>query len=169
MNDITLGQMFGQYVIKPVLDKMDIAAGSKGSMNTESAVIIMLMIAAHESDCLKYSLQIKGPAISFLQMEPDTFNHNISWLKANRPQLMDVINQLSPIPNDYAFEMAMYPEFAIGMGRANLLRFPEKLPDASDLTGLAAYAKKYWNTYKGKATWGDYLKAYQRFMNIPAK
>ena len=40
------------------------------------------------------------------------------------------------------------------------MRIPEALPDESDLEGLAKYAKTYWNTWRGKATWQDYFEAY---------
>ena len=37
---------------------------------------------------------------------------------------------------------------------------PEALPEEQDIEGLARYAKKYWNTDEGKATWEDYFNAY---------
>lgn len=161
-----LGKLFVEHVIKPVLDHLDMATGGYGKMNTQAAINLILMIVAHESGKLTYSKQVRGPALGFTQMEPATFQWLIEWLGKTRPHLLDALSLFVPVGgepvcgNDANY-MVISPQFAVAAARLNLIRFPELLPQADDLEGLARYAKKYWNTHAGKATEADYLNAYK--------
>lgn len=166
-NKLTLGKMFERFLIKPILNELDGSNGSKKNLNNEKSVKLLMMIVAHESSCLKYSKQIKGPAVSFFQMEPATYKYLVGWLKSKRPRLLKSANDFSPIPSDYADEMILFPEYAIAIARLNFLRFSESIPDTDE--GIAKYAKKYWNTSAGKASWSDYLNAYNQFMSMEAE
>ena len=109
---------------------------------------------------------MRGPALGFTQMEPAPFQWLIEWLGQTRPHLLDALSMFAPISassidksdGDY---MVISPQFAEATARLNLIRFPEALPEADDLEGLARYAKKYWNAHAGKATEADYLNAYK--------
>lgn len=159
---MNLGKLFSEFVIKPVLDQLDVAAGAKGTMNTQAAINLILMIVAHESGLMTYSKQVRGPALGFTQMEPATFNWLVEWLGKTRPHLLDAMGMFGPVGEHDPLMMVVSPQYAVAAARMNLLRFPERLPEADDLDGLARYAKKYWNTYKGKATEADYKNAYLR-------
>ncbi|MGF1702958.1 hypothetical protein L4D09_21960 [Photobacterium makurazakiensis] len=161
---MNIATLFIEYVVKPVLDQLDAAAGGRGKLNTESAITLILMIAAHESGKFTYSKQVRGPALGFTQMEPATFKWLVEWLGKHKPNLLDAMNMFGPINQPDARMMVISPQYAVAAARMNLLRFPESLPDADDLDGLARYAKKYWNTSAGKATEADYKKAYLALM-----
>jgi len=158
---VKLGKLFTDLIIRPVLDQLDVAAGAKGAMNTQAAINLILMIVAHESGKLTYSKQVRGPALGFTQMEPATFNWLVEWLGKTRPHLLDAMGMFGPTGEHDSLMMVISPQYAVAAARMNLLRFPETLPEADDLEGLARYAKKYWNTYAGKATEADYLNAYK--------
>lgn len=165
---MNLAKLFVEKIMKPVLDHLDMASGGKGTMNTQAAINLILMIIAHESGKFTYSKQVRGPALGFTQMEPATFNWLVEWLGMSRPHLLDALSMFGPVENLDPRYMVISPEFAVAAARLNLIRFPEALPDADDLEGLARYAKKYWNTSAGKATAEDYLQAYQSLIGEAA-
>lgn len=157
-----IAELFRKHVIEPVLDHLDSVSGGKGKLNTESAIVQILMICAHESALFTYSRQLRGPAMGFTQMEPATHDWLVEWLQGSREHLLDGLNMFtSSIESE---QMIFNPNYAVAMARLNLLRFPEALPAADDLEGHARYAKKYWNTHLGKASEEDYLKAYLKLI-----
>ena len=123
--------------------------------DSESAVRLLLMIAAHESGGFHYCKQIKGPALGLFQMEPFTYQATIDYL--------DRTGKFPALTRRFKAErMIVDAEFAAAFARVYLYQFPEPLPDADDLEGLARYAKQYWNTEAGKATAEHYLTAFKR-------
>jgi len=157
---MNIAKLFIEHVIKPVLEQLDAATGGKGKLNTESAIALILMIVAHESGKFTYSKQVRGPAMGFTQMEPATFFWLIEWLGKTKPHLLDAMSMFGAVGEHNPLMMVVCPQYAVAAARMNLLRFPERLPEADDLDGLARYAKKYWNTSAGKATEADYKNAY---------
>lgn len=126
--------------------------------NSDNAVRLLCMIAAHESGGFHYIKQIKGPALGIFQMEPASYNDVESYIKSHQKRFRRLVHDM-PQPAEY---MAFNPVYAAAIGRVYLLRIKEVLPDVEDIIGLAKYAKKYWNTYLGAATWEDYQKAWQK-------
>lgn len=147
-------QQFTKFVIEPVLRSM--------GLYSEEAVRLLLMIMAHESRKGYYIKQTVGPAVGVYQMEPATHDDIIKFLKNRKPRVHKDVNNWSIIQDTVteSYEMAGNMYYATAMARAFFLRFPESLPKGSD-EELARYAKKRWNTSAGKATWQDYLSAYQ--------
>lgn len=125
--------------------------------DSEAAVRLLLMVAAHESGGFTYCKQKGGPALGLFQMEPATFADVCDYLKSSGR--FPALNNHWP-----ATRMVIDVEFAAGMARALFARIPEPLPDADDLEALAAYAKKYWNTEQGKATPEKYLNDFKRYV-----
>lgn len=125
---------------------------------SEAAIRLLCMIAAHESGDFHYIKQVKGPALGIFQMEPATYLDVVSYIKANQDRFPMLVHDM-PEPAEY---MAFNPVYGAGIGRVYLLRIPEKLPDASDIPGLAQYAKQFWNTNLGAAQWEDYQQAWLR-------
>lgn len=125
--------------------------------NSESAVRLLLMIAAHESGGFMYCRQKGGPAIGLFQMEEPTFKHVIEYLQ--RTGKFPAVNTTLPFER-----MLTDATHAAAIARVYLYTFPEPLPDPDDLDGLAAYAKKYWNTTAGAATESDYKNAYLKYV-----
>ena len=119
---------------------------------SESAVRLLCMIAAHESGGFRYVRQIKGPALGLLQMEPATYK-DVSDYGRRKGYLW---KDLPCDPKRMVFDF----KFAVAMARIFFLRIPEPIPEPHNIPGLACYAKKYWNTEKGKATPDDYRNAW---------
>lgn len=128
-----------------------------GLPNSESAIRLLCMVAAHESGKFIYSRQLRGPALSYFQMEPDTFLDVCNY--ASRKGYM--LDDLPSAPERLLFDF----QFATGIARVFFLRVPAPLPAPHQLKELSVYAKRYWNTRLGKATPGMYLAAYQDFFD----
>lgn len=122
--------------------------------STESAVRLLLMIAAHESGGFTYCRQAgNGPAIGLFQMEEPTYRHVINYL--NRTGKFPAVSRVLPFER-----MLTDATHAAAIARVYLYTFPQALPEPHDLNGLAAYAKTYWNTAAGKASASDYKHAF---------
>ena len=120
---------------------------------SESAARLLCMIAGHESGGFCYVHQLGGPALGLFQMEPLTFQ-DVSEYCARKDYLD---GELPSIPSRLIFDA----HFAAAMARVFFLRIPEPLPDPDHITALANYAKRYWNTWQGKATPDDYANAWR--------
>lgn len=118
-----------------------------------SSVSLLVMVAAHESGKLKYVQQMSGPALGLFQMEPTTYVEVLDYAK--RRKLLET--KAYSLPPE---AMIWDAKHAIRLARIFFMRFPENIPAVHNLQGLARYAKKYWNTERGKATWTDYYEAY---------
>lgn len=125
--------------------------------DTEAAVRLLLMIAAHESGGFHYCKQVRGPALGLFQMEPFTFRSTMTYLERTG-KFPAVSRKLR------AERMVVDVEFAAAIARVYLYQFAEPLPDADDFNGLANYAKKYWNTEAGKATPEKYLMDFREYV-----
>ncbi len=124
--------------------------------SSDSAVTLLLMIAAHESGGFTYCKQLNGPALGLFQMEPDTFDFVMGYIART--------GKFTTLQNTQCENMVTYADFAAAIARVYFWTFPEALPNADDLMGLAEYAKKYWNTSEGKATAEKYYNDYNRYV-----
>lgn len=123
---------------------------------SESAIIILLMIAAHESGGFRFVKQNGGPALGFFQMEPFTFYDCIDWLK-HLGRFPRVCRKSSH--HRLVFDVA----YSVELARVKLWRDSKALPEADDLPALAQYAKRVWNSEAGKAEAQDYLNAFKKY------
>jgi hypothetical protein len=121
---------------------------------SDAAVNLLLGTAAVESAFGTYIRQIKGPALGVFQMEPDTF----TWLRVNYE------GRLTELMTAQFNHLEWNLRLAIIMARLRYRIVPEPLPEAGDVTGLAAYWKKHYNSIKGKGTVGDFTHNYLRFI-----
>jgi len=126
---------------------------------------LLLMTAAHESGLGTYLAQKKGPARGIYQVEPTTEQHVLAKLSAtNRPlyNKLTALNLLLDGQDGSTTDNDSYHNLAYQTALARCIYFlkPGSIPTTPE--GMAAYAKKYWNTPKGKATELDYLLAYRR-------
>ena len=147
-----IGAQFSRYALA-ILEYYRLPA-------SPAAVRLLVMIAAHESGGFRYVQQMNnGPAKGLLQMEP-------AGLDEVRRYMMLRPEKFREVPNPYGLsleQLVFDTELALCYARAFLMAKPEALPDADDIEGLARYAKKYWNTEAGKATWEDYANAYLEY------
>ena len=121
--------------------------------SSEAAIRLLSMVAAHESGGFKYVKQIRGPAVSLFQIDPDTLKDLVSHVETKKYTLPKCT------PSDLIFNVSL----SVGYARVFFLRFKDPVPDKNDIMGMARYAKRYWNTFKGKATVEDYYNAYRRY------
>lgn len=118
----------------------------------ESGICILCMIAAHESGEFKYTRQLSGPAVTHFQIEPNTYNDLVMYQSKRGLDLPDP-------PAEY---LIFDGKLAAAYARVFFMRFPEKLPDSTDIKGMSEYAKLKWNTEYGKATPKQYEDAYRK-------
>jgi hypothetical protein len=125
---------------------------------SESAVRLLMMIAAHESGGFMYGRQKGGPALSMFQIEPATYRDVIRYAGVNK-------HKFPLVPLTEAAHCLLFDfEFAIAIARLKLWQAPEPLPHCDDAAGLARYAKRVWNSELGKATAEKYEADYKRYI-----
>lgn len=152
---------FRSTVIEPVISRMSLTSGI--DLGGTAAEELLVGIAVHESDGLLYARQVQGPAIGPYQMEPATFEDLHENFLRYQPKLLKAVNEWRAFSTSYA-EMAFNGWYATAMARANLYRFPEKLPAAGDLVGQAAYWRRHWNTPLGKGTVEQYIAHWNKYV-----
>lgn len=151
---------FRRWVVAPVLEYL-----APEIPHTRASEKLVLGIALHESAGLVYIDQKEsradhpGPALGLYQIEPETHRDLwFSWLP-HRPGIEYKLRSLrAPWPTSLQ-QLRTNPVYGTGITRANLFRWPERLPDEDDVDGLASYAKRYHNSVAGKATVDDYRRA----------
>jgi hypothetical protein len=119
------------------------------------AVELLIMIAAHESKSGTYLRQRSGPALGVFQIEPET--HDDVWENGDtcpkNAQIMGIEWSECRLEYDLRYQ--------IFIARQKLFMVSEQIPE--EPIDMASYAKKYWNTNRGKATHLDYLLAYNAY------
>ena len=149
-------KQFKKVVVKPTLKKID--------MYSESAVNLLLGTMAQESHFGTYIKQLGGgPALGVYQMEPNTHNDIVNNYIKYRAGLK---NKLSGLGYNIltADELIWDLQYATVFCRLHYRRVPKPLPPANDIRALAAYWKKYYNTYLGKGTEEDFVKNYKKYV-----
>ena len=117
-----------------------------------------------------YLKQIKGPARGVFQCEPwvalDIVNNYLKY----RESLMKKVAEVCELdwshftqPNEKKWEFILTTNLAaqIVMCRLHYRRVPKPLPKT--LPDQSVYYKKYYNTYKGKATTEHYMEIVHKY------
>ena len=141
-----------ELIIKPTLLELD--------MYSKAAEDLVAGTIAQESRMGEFIKQIGGgPALGICQMEPAThndlwqnyitFRHNIG------DRLFKITSHLK------AEEMIWNLRYAVAMCRIHYYRQPGAIP--SNIEGLAAYWKAYYNTPAGKGSEHEFIENYQRY------
>jgi hypothetical protein len=151
-------KQFRDLIVFPCLNALD--------LYSEEAENLLVMIMAHESEGGTYLKQVGGgPALGIYQMEGNTFKDLWAWLRnEDNPHhhlVVLILGACNLLKVPVAGEMVGNLYLATCMARIFFLRIKEPIP--RDPLELAMYAKRFWNTSKGKATPKDYLNAYFRF------
>lgn len=139
-------QQFRNFIVRPTLSAINLYSKSAEHLIVGTALI--------ESD-MEYIYQVPaGPAVSILQMEPETY-------KDVRKRLYTQFKQyLQPILDYFAItEIPTKPAWLIGnlyaavtFARLKYYYDKEPLPKEDDWQNLAGYYKRVYNTHLGKAT-----------------
>ena len=148
-----------ELVIRPTLQYLD-----PHIPYSETAVELLMMTAAHESNLGEYLAQVKGPALGIYQMEPDTEGDIVRNFLTYRDNLLDSMEAFFTGMED---ELVWNLKYATAMARVQYFRDPVALPEGplseeSTIRDLAHYAKRVYNTEAGKAHADDYYNAYMR-------
>jgi hypothetical protein len=135
----------------------------KPSLYSEDAVELLMLTAAQESHLGKYIHQIRGPALGVFQMEPatqrDIFDNYLSY----HQDILDVYNTFIAAGIPWDVQMKGNLPLQIIATRLFYYRLPSALPSKDDVDAMAAYWKKYYNTYLGKGTVEEAVHNYKRF------
>ena len=117
---------------------------------SESAVELLMLTAAVESNCGTYIEQVNGPARGIFQMEPAT-EKDIwkNWL-VYHGDMESAVLQIMLMYADWDLRANLV--YQIAMARIHYLRVAERLPGSKDVIAMASYWKQYYNTLKGKGT-----------------
>ena len=149
------GDDFLYTVVRPVLETME--------MWSPAAEKLLIMTAAHESGGFQHRVQVGGPALSYFQIEPPTFDDVWDRYLGGRPNRKAKVEQFLPADVEPLTALKDDDNFACAIARMKYASVPAALPDVDDEMGLAAYAKEYWNTPLGKATPEKYFEDFKRW------
>ena len=149
-------KQFRELIVRPTLTGID--------MHSPAAENLLMGTAAQESH-FEYIKQLgDGPALGFFQMEPAT--HDDIWdnyleyrEELGKATLIECGLSIRPPADRLMWDM----RYATAMCRMHYRRVSEPLPDATDIEGMAAYWKKYYNTAYGAGTKAEFIKNYQKF------
>lgn len=133
---------------------------------SDSAVELIMMTFAAESNLGEYLSQTNGPAIGIGQCEPSTHDDIMYRWLPSKPALLDRVTDfiIEHVGSSYDSATLEYNlKYAILITRLHYLRFKAPLPESTDIEGLAAYYKKYYNTYLGKGTVSGAVKKYKLY------
>ena len=129
---------------------------------SESSENLMVGTALAESNLSVVTQFGNGKALSFMQIEPDTYNEILRYL--HRPD-----NKLLKERVLSACFMDVFPDakclvwnirLAVLIARLVYWRKSEPLPPANDTKGMADYWKVHFNTKKGKGTVSHFIKSW---------
>ncbi|MBF0212296.1 MAG: hypothetical protein HQM00_01890 [Magnetococcales bacterium] len=149
-------KQFEQYVIAPALELL--------GLDSPAARALMLGTAAQESGLGHYLRQVGGgPALGVFQMEPATY-HDIwnNFLKYH-PEITQRLARRWPV-QPKAEEMITDLLLAAVMCRLHYRRVSAPLPEAGDVSGLAAYWKRHYNTPQGAGTVSEFVHNWGRLV-----
>jgi len=147
----------GELIIKPSLEAV--------GLYSKEAEQLLLGTCAQESLMGTYIKQVKGPALGIYQMEPAT--HNDIWINYLNYR-KDLRSTIEVITGYYSWNnsdaMVWDLKYATIMARVHYYRVREALPELDDITGMAKYHKKYYNTILGKSHVSNFTYNYRRFV-----
>ena len=129
---------------------------------SEKAVRLLMGTAAQESHLGEYIHQINGPALGIMQMEPATFKDHVRWLSKREDDLIYKIMSSANIQTWSVNDLKWNLKLSIAMARVHYLRKPDRLP--TTIEEMAAYYKKFYNTYLGAATEEEFINNYNTYV-----
>lgn len=146
-----------ECIVRPTLEYL--------GLHSLAAERLVLFTGAHEGRGFDLIEQIAGPALSWWQIEPDTYQdllaNSMPGIQRARPVVAVAYRGL--IRHRFASyppaeELARDPMLACATCRLLYYRKPEPLPHADDLPGLAAYWKQHYNTRLGDGRVVDFMR-----------
>ena len=149
------------YVVVPVLEAI-----KDFIPFTLSAQNLVLGTAAQESGFyyLDQTTPGPGPAYGIYQMEQRTYDGHVAWLK-QKPEFWDLVQEfrIKGLKGSH-LELQGNLYYATIMTRVHYYRVNVALPGSSDVSGMAWYWKKFYNTHLGKGTVTEFETNYNRLV-----
>lgn len=130
---------------------------------SDSAVELLMLTAAVESNLGTYIKQVNGPAMGIFQMEPATENDIWKNYLVYKPSLKAKVLSLKANQSSVKNEMRWNTAYAIAMARLKYYRSPKVLPSSSK-EDLAKMWKEVYNTHLGKGTVEKAIKKYDELV-----
>ena len=131
----------------------------EANLFSREAVELLMLTAAVESQMGTYLKQRGGgPAKGIFQMEPATHDDIWNNFIQFRPKIAEYLTgdyEVAYAPDEMVWNL----KYAIIMARIHYLRVSSPIP--RDIDDMAAYWKKYYNTYKGKGSIEKAITAYK--------
>lgn len=150
---------FLEHVIRPTLDHLAVAEPKLG---TEASARLLLGTAIAESNLAALAQHGDGPALSFFQIEPATFDDIYErYLRIRTGFLVAVQDFLVPAFTPLE-QLAGNPYFACAIARMKFWMAPAPLPDADDIDALGRYWKTVYNTAAGAGTASHWAYLYRK-------
>lgn len=151
-----------EFIVRPTLKYLD-----PEIPYSQTAENLLMGTAAQESH-LMYLDQLTpgpGPAYGLWQMEKAT--HKWLWDSyiQKDPALKAKFDGLvSAFPDEHMDQMRSNLAFAVAMARMRYMVVKEPMPQSGKIEDIAAYYKKYYNTYKGSATVQQFIDNYKKYI-----
>ena len=128
---------------------------------SDSAVELLMLTSATESNLGTYVMQVKGPARGIFQMEPNTEKDIINNYAKNKPEIMALINRYKS--NSGETDLIGNIPYQILMARLLYRRSPKVLPSTPHVETLASIWKEVYNTRLGKGTVEKAVEKYKEY------
>jgi hypothetical protein len=148
--------LFLSQILRPALQV--------SGFHSRSAEVLLLGTALTESDLDSVKQFNDGPALSFFQIEPETYHDCIRYLKTCRAKglkeriLSACFIDVFPPAECLTWNLRL----SCLIARVKYWMRPEPLPKQDDAAALCKYYLKYYNTNKGKATYEKSMLHFSR-------
>jgi len=151
-------------VVQPTLDYMA-AAVDRPWIASEAAQVMMLGIAATESD-LRWTRQHgDGPARSYFQVEKPTATDLLDRYRDRgyRPAIDPFIPEDVPLDNGRFLDLMQHnQQVGCMLARLKMMDHPKALPDWTNIEGQANLWKTHYNSLLGAGTPDHYMCAFAK-------
>jgi hypothetical protein len=144
-----------ELVIRPTLDHL--------RMHSEAAENLLVGTALHESDLTFLEQNGGGPARGIYQIEPDTLDDLHENYLSYRPDLMTKLETIRGSGTTRLMSITGNLFYATAVARLIYYRKRPPLPRGDDITGLAHYWKRWYNTPSGKGRVEDWIQSYEEY------
>ena len=146
-------QTFLEQIIRPAIKVTDLWS--------PSAEVLLLGTALAESGLRTVKQYDSGPAISFFQIEPNTYKDVVAYINRKKEIKEKLLSSLYMDIFPYHECLTWNMRLSVIIARMLYWRVPSPLPRPNDIEGMARYWKKYYNTSKGKGTQEHFIEQWR--------
>jgi len=152
---------FRTHIIRPVLRYL---GETDTRLESKAAENLLLGTAIKESGNFRHITQIGGPALSFFQIEPETFDDVYHrYLGIQRPDILGAVNDFAVRAMSNKAQLSGNPHFSCAIARIKFWMVPQPLPDSKDIDGLGCYWDKHYNCNPDHGTGPEWALMFRKF------